>query len=137
MGIDYTDFFETAKTLASSSSEADMRSAISRAYYSVLHGTLAALPPDRQPDSNFRGGSHDAVIASAKGYGNANPPLPGRQAACLIAEKLGRLKYRRKTADYSLTTDVDQETTKRVIQEAKIALDHCAEWIDRRAGAAA
>jgi len=137
MSIKYSEFMEVATRLSASANEADLRSAVSRAYYSVLHGTILALPPDRAPKDDYNGSSHDAVIGAARGYGNANPPLPGRSAAIRIAEKLPRLKAKRRKADYRLDEDIGSPFVNRVMVDASAALDDIAEWTRRQADAAA
>lgn len=135
MSIRFREFFDVAVRLAESSKEADQRSAISRAYYSTLHGTLAALPEDRRSNQDFSGSSHEAVIAAAKGYGNSVPPLPGRGAAIRIADKLSRLKAKRRKADYRLDDDIDLAYTRQALAEAEAALKDCAEWVAHREAA--
>lgn len=137
MSIGYSEFMETAARLSASANEADLRSAVSRAYYSVLHGTVSALPPDRAPKDEYDGSSHAAVIGEARGYGNAIPPLPGRAAAIRVAEKLGRLKAKRKKADYRLNEDIGSPFVNRALADASSALDDITEWTRRQADAAA
>lgn len=132
MSISHEAILEVAERLATSSSEADMRSAISRAYYAVFHGTLDALPPDRRPKADFSGSSHEAVIQEAKGYINARVPLPGRSDAIRVCEKLPRLKAKRKLADYELQVDIDPPSVERVMAEARLALSYCREWKKKR-----
>ncbi len=137
MSIKYSEFLDVAARLSASANEADLRSAVSRAYYSVLHGTISALPPGREPKDDYSGSSHDAVIGEARGYGNANPPLPGRSAAIRVADKLSRLKAKRRKADYRLTEDINSQFVDRVMADATTALDDIAEWTRRRSEAAA
>lgn len=137
MSIKHSEFMEVALRLSASANEADLRSAVSRAYYSVLHGTISALPQGREPKVDYNGSSHDAVIGEAKGYGNANPPLPGRSAAIRVADKLARLKAKRRKADYRLAEDISTPFVERVMADASTALDDITEWNRRRAEAAA
>jgi uncharacterized protein (UPF0332 family) len=44
------NFLQTAQNLSGSDYEADMRSAISRAYYAALHTAFSSLPESRKPD---------------------------------------------------------------------------------------
>ena len=132
MSIDHLEFMKTAEQLSTSMAEADLRTAVSRAYYSVLHGVLAALPLDRRPGSSFNGSNHEAIIAEARGYANAMPPLPGRNAAVRVADKMGRLKRKRRAADYQLDCDIDSNYTKQALAEAKAALLDCTDWVSRQ-----
>ncbi len=118
MSIEPKDILATAKRLhdGGSSSEADLRSAASRAYYAALHASHLALPTDLTPkESDLRAkGSHQAVIDAVDLWAKA--ARTGRMEVQVLVRKLCRLRVIRKKADYDLTKDF-------LIAESLIALE--------------
>jgi hypothetical protein len=97
------DFIDTARHLISeASTEADLRSSVSRAYYGALHCCLDALPQEFVPASRakYKAGSHLAVVTAVRTWGRSM--RGGRENARKVAHSLDRLRRRRMAADYHL-----------------------------------
>ncbi|MDP2878650.1 MAG: hypothetical protein Q8N74_03860 [Sulfuricella sp.] len=102
------DFLQTAKNLSGSQYEADMRSAISRAYYAALHTAFSALPEQRKPDLKARDkSSHSKVIDAYDGWSKTIEPK--RTDKRLIKEMLIDIKSQRTRADYELDTIIKKD----------------------------
>lgn len=65
MSVTPGEMLESAQRRLKGASEIDFRNSVSRAYYSAMHEAQTLLPQER-PESEFRGSSHDALIASLK-----------------------------------------------------------------------
>lgn len=106
MAVTPSDILEIARQLLGTEevapSEASMRSAASRAYYSAFHAANSSLPEELQPDSSLRNGpsSHQIIIDAYVAWGRAH--RPGRTDAIIVSRNLARLKLLRKQADYNI-----------------------------------
>jgi uncharacterized protein (UPF0332 family) len=111
------DFFQTAKNLSSSEYEADMRSAISRAYYAALHTAYSMLPESRKPDLKAHDYStHSKVIGAYDGWSRTLEPK--RSDKRLIKEMLLSIKNQRKCADYELSTEIKKDNVSDSLEQA-------------------
>lgn len=137
MSITPDDIFKTATSLATTtlgniSTEADLRSAASRAYYAALHAADLSIPDALKPSETEKGskGSHqviiDAIVSWSKGA------YQGRSDARDMARNLTKLKRVRKKADYLIDEDfslpeaTDAVTTASgIMQNAQSALRLC------------
>lgn len=101
------DFMTTAQNLSKSQFEADMRSAVSRAFYSALHVAFASLPDTRKPNLKAHDkSSHSKVIDAYDAWSKVLEP--NRTNKRLIKEMLVELKTLRKLADYDLSTKIKE-----------------------------
>lgn len=99
-----SDFLKTAATLVvDEKSEANLRSAASRAYYAVFHESMEAIPDDHAPTGSQlkSSSSHECVIQGLLAWGKSL--TPGREYARLAGRDLARLKKIRHVADYQLS----------------------------------
>ncbi len=102
------DFLQTAQTLSISEYEADMRSAISRAYYAALHTAYSVLPNERKPNlKSHDRSSHNKVIDAYDGWSRVVEPK--RSAKRQIKEMLVGIKRMRTRADYELDTEINKD----------------------------
>ena len=95
-----TDFIGLAIKLSNSSQEAELRTAVSRAYYGAFHsarGLLEECGIDFPPQELFGADIHRKVRFCLANAGNAD--------AALVAGRLGSLRRQRNMADYDLKTD--------------------------------
>ena len=117
------DFLQTANKLSSSEYEADMRSAISRAYYAALHTAYNALPDDRKPDLKAHDSStHNKVIGAYDGW-YRKVLGEKRTDRRLIKELLISIKNHRKKADYELDTAIKNDDVRDSLHQAKTLID--------------
>lgn len=115
------DFLQTAQNLSGSDYEADMRSAISRAYYAALHTAFGALPEQRRPDLKARDkSSHSKVIDAYDGWSKAIEPK--RTDKRLIKEMLIDIKGQRTRADYELDTEIKKDDVSDSLEQAKAVI---------------
>lgn len=106
----FVDFLTLADELAARSDEASWRSAISRAYYAVLHDAYGALPAAQQATISH-GATHretwrlyaGSSVAGCRQIGNAGL----------------RLRDGRVDADYRLGAQVTQAHTLRLVAYAR------------------
>ncbi|MBI3231012.1 MAG: hypothetical protein HYZ45_12805 [Burkholderiales bacterium] len=107
MSIEPRNFLATAKRLAQTNDEADLRSAAKQ-----------ALPPTMQlKDASLNASSsHEAVIDAVERW--SNQIAPGRTEAKKMARKLPNLKRIRVQADYKLQQDFSDIDAKRALAEA-------------------
>lgn len=111
------DFLQTAKNLSGSQYEADMRSAISRAYYAALHTAFSALPEQRRPNLKARDkSSHSKVIDAYDGWSRTIEPK--RTDKRLIKEMLIDIKNQRTRADYELDTEIKKDDVSDSLEQA-------------------
>lgn len=118
------DFIETAmRLLVEPCKEADKRSAISRAYYGALHASRMSLPQEYAPtmEELRSDGSHKAVIQRLSDWGKAL--APGRTDAQQAARKLARLKLARRTADYEIHKDVNNDDVATCVADSQKIVD--------------
>ena len=115
------DFLQTAQNLSGSQYEADMRSAISRAYYAALHTAFSALPEQRRPNLKARDkSSHSKVIDAYDGWSKAIEPK--RTDKRLIKEMLVAIKGQRTRADYELDTVIKKDDVSDSLEQAKAVI---------------
>ncbi len=107
------EFLHTARHLAVGKSEADWRSAISRAYYFVFH-TFAELFRAHGLNLGASGQAHFNLYAGLQNC--------GVKAVASIASRINDLRIRRVTADYKLSVRVDQATASDGVQEAHLII---------------
>lgn len=135
MSIEPKDFLATATKLHSSegNTEADLRSAASRAYYAAIHASQHCLPFDLAPSaSELRAkGSHQAVIDAVDTWAKA--VRTGRMEAQMLARKLRRLRDIRKTADYQLDIDFMISESQFALKDASTVLDEAAHAVRKLA----
>ena len=96
MSITPGEMLESAEVLIKGASEIDYRNSVSRAYYSAMHEAQARLPQER-PESEFRGSSHGALIASLKAF--FRMPTSARQQGASVAANLAAMKGAGTVAD--------------------------------------
>lgn len=117
------DFLQTANKLSCSEYEADMRSAISRAYYAALHTAYKALPDDRKPDLKAHDSStHNKIISAYDGWYKAVLGAK-RTDKRLIKEMLVSIKNHRKKADYELDIVIKKNEVGDSLEQAKKVID--------------
>jgi hypothetical protein len=128
MSVTPKEILETAKRLLNNpTSESDMRSAASRAYYAALHATDRAIPNtfagnDKTADP---GSSHDAIIGKAGRLSKAF--TPGRTEAAQLFAMLPKMKVTRVKADYRLGENVESKTYSHAVSQAEKALSLCCD----------
>lgn len=122
MSILPSEFLRVAHQMAAMGTEADHRTAISRAYYAAYHSIIDTLPAEFAPNVSS-GSSHEAVIQSIAKYSRSM--RPGRTNAALIADSLPRLKRKRKLADYGLGEEVSDQTAKKAVADAEKIIANC------------
>jgi len=112
MSITPQDILTLAKSVdLGAPCEAEVRSAISRAYYSAYHCAQSVFPPDKEFARRARTGVHESYIDQLM---QAVPETTER----LLAVKLKTMKERRVIADYRIGDDVRPFTAARQNQEA-------------------
>lgn len=97
------DFIDTAQRLIDpASTEADLRSSVSRAYYGAFHCCSSALPKEFAPakKAKYKAGSHAAVIVAVHAWGRSTDG--GRSNARQVARSLDQLRRKRVAADYQI-----------------------------------
>lgn len=115
------DFLQTAINLSGSQYEADMRSAISRAYYAALHTAFNALPMQRKPNLKARDkSSHSKVIDAYDVWSKTIEPK--RTDKRLIKEMLIDIKSQRTRADYELDTEIKKADVSDSLEQAKAVI---------------
>lgn len=111
------DFLQTAQKLSGSEHEADMRSAISRAYYAALHTAFNALPEPHMPDLKAHDKFlHCKIIDAYDGWSRSIEPK--RTDKRLIKEMLIVLKEMRRRADYELDTEIREDDVSDSLEQA-------------------
>jgi uncharacterized protein (UPF0332 family) len=101
--------------------EADVRSAVSRAYYAALHGVADVFTGS---GLSHEKSSHEIIIERAESYGRSLNP--GRTEAQQAARKLKMFKRIRKEADYHLELDFPPVETARAIEMSKAIIEFCS-----------
>lgn len=129
MSITPNEMLVSAEVLAEGASEIHYRNSVSRAYYSAMHEAQTLLPQQR-PESEFRGSSHDALIASLKAA--FRMPTSGRQQGASVAGNLAAMKGARKVADYRLAADVSEIDAQICLRRAHDVFAACARIRDLR-----
>lgn len=120
MSFCWEDYLSQAQWLISASTlstltEANFRSAISRAYYAAFCTARKYLSEVEQIDIPTDGSAHSAVRNALKGCREADIRL--------LSNKLNSLRIRRNDADYLDTFSSDlSRTTQAVLQEAELVL---------------
>lgn len=130
MSITPNDFLLLAESLVGkddgTTTEAALRSAASRAYYSAFHAAGSALPADLRPSGEqIRAqSSHQAVIDAFVKWAKAI--RPGRMDAIAISRNLPKLKAARKRADYELSDDFTFDFAERTCRLAATTVEGAA-----------
>lgn len=123
-----TDFFDLARRLAQeSASEAELRCAISRAYYSALHSADIVFPKGANDFRREGESSHTEIINRVYSYSVQKPFLPGRTHAAVIAKHLNRLRRERNSADYNLDIGLGYSAATSVIERVQCVLNNCSD----------
>jgi uncharacterized protein (UPF0332 family) len=121
--MDPSDFLATAEDLLAlpTAREADLRSAVSRAYYAVYHRISKAVIADidlqlRQETGlgNRHRVPHDPLVSKLKNCGDSTVEEIGIGMAALLGERL--------TSDYRLDQTVRAPHAKGVVSDAKVLL---------------
>lgn len=117
------EFLDFAKRIAEGTSEAEMRTCISRAYYAVFllaRETLKKRTLYKEKEigkylqsRNKRGGTHEYVICKFKDMQNSD--------ANHIADLLQDLKAKRVEADYELNTNITKDVVEETLYNADCA----------------
>lgn len=121
--MDASEFLGTARDLLSSAKrEGDLRSCISRAYYSVYHTAFAAIREGvnrglrlRAGISSKKGIGHEELIRCLKNANNVEVQEAG--------DELFNLKAARVRADYNLRRSFDRLQAQEALEDAS---DLCA-----------
>ena len=108
-----------AQELASSTTEAHWRAAVSRAYYAAYHGCKDwhAVLPAPGSVSGPAGGVHQTLI------NQLNNPAPhvknpqDKKLSKILSIRLGLLKHKRHASDYQLSDTVDQVVARNACTE--------------------
>lgn len=117
MAINYSEFLDAAKELASDGREIGCRNSISRAYYSALHAArvLSKLLPQGPGNIN---GSHAQLIDQL-----SECPVGRDRDRAMKMRRVGYLlrqhKLIRNDADYELDLDISPEDAKTSIRYAE------------------
>jgi len=130
MSLTPRQLFDFAAGLDPALSEAHARSAISRAYYALLHRADEVTPAQFKRPAD-KGATHERVIAAVERHGNSL--LPGRGCARKLMRPLHELKNLRVDADYRLELTIKEEQARKCLIQARTALGWCDE-IDRQIG---
>ena len=110
------DFFEQGKRLLSGLSEIDRRSAISRCYYAVYHGAVAAAARPELPEAAKKEtGSHEQLIRRFEGC--------GKKGLSKLARRLRDKKRVRGLADYDLDELVHVSDAEFYFREARLLIE--------------
>lgn len=113
--MDPTDFISLALRLSNSHREADLRTAVSRAYYGAFHLATQLLE-----DCGVSLSSKDIYKVEVHQKVRFCLGESGSEEAALIGKKLGSLRDRRNEADYNLASTSFRHATD-VAVEAQIA----------------
>lgn len=132
MPVSTRDLFQLAQRLQQgATTEADLRAAISRAYYSGLHAVAETFDArDRMGTES----SHAEIIGRAKAYGSTLEP--GRQAAIQIAQHLSKMRRTRNDADYALDLSFTDSDSQGIIERAELILALCQDIRSKRCSTA-
>ena len=128
MSVTPKEILETAKRLLNNpTSESDMRSAASRAYYAALHATDRAIPNTFAGNDKTAapGSSHDAIIGKADRLSKMG--TQGRTEAAQLFAILPKIKKIRKMADYQLDANSESKTYSHAVSQAEKALSLCGD----------
>lgn len=126
------DLFSLATSLAAdeSASEAQLRCAVSRGYYSVLH-SADMLFPKTEKDVRIDGeSSHAEIIGRVVRYSNGINP--GRASASFIAKLLPRLRRSRNQADYHLNGSITRPEVAETLERVRAVLEKCDDVARKR-----
>lgn len=109
MSIQYDDFLKAARKITNdpASLEVDLRTAVSRAYYSAYHACLSEIEVDKVKHKNR--GEHAKLIRTMLESGNQSIISTGLQ--------LQKCKAKRVKADYLLQSDILIGETRQVVDE--------------------
>ncbi len=115
------EFLETSNRLSSSTHEADLRSAISRAYYAAMHTAMDALPQERKNSLRVNiSSSHEQVIGTYDAW--CKGLCQNRSDKRTIRDLLIKLKKNRKHADYTLDEALSSGMVEDTIDGAGIVI---------------
>lgn len=129
MPIIYGDVLAVAKALSKtdSATEADYRSAISRAYYAMYHRALHwedALPA-KGHNIGPAGGVHQQLVNRLANPDTKKCSSDQANASIKVKMRLDVLRQRRKTADYELDKSVSKLECIQQIQQVESLIDYC------------
>ena len=130
MSLTPQQLFDFAAGLDAALSEAHARSAISRAYYALMHRADEIIPAELGRPTD-RGSTHERVIEAVERHGAGR--LPGRSLARQLTRALRELKNQRVDADYQLHENISAENARKCVARARTALSWCDD-IDRQIG---
>jgi len=130
MSLTPRQLFDFAAGLDAALSEAHARSAISRAYYALMHRADEIFPAEFGRPTD-RGSTHERVIEAVERH--AASLLPGRSLARQLTRALRELKNLRVDADYRLHENVSAEHAHKCVSRTRTALGWCDD-IDRQIG---
>ncbi|MBP7645351.1 MAG: hypothetical protein KA751_01190 [Comamonas sp.] len=119
------DLLALAQTLGDveGCSEAQLRCATSRGYYSALHALIETIPPVPGVERYRDEGSHAFIIRCAQRYSQgANP---GRLDAAKIVLAMKRLKDQRCKADYELDLDYELREKDDALKRVNAVFNYC------------
>lgn len=117
MGFKWSDYIKVAEDLRAGSSEAALRTAVSRAYYAAFGEARASA--ERELGEKFMDRSvHEAVI----NHYDQSQDFPRRN----LAASLKHLKTSRVLADYRLDRSVDRRIVNQAIADANRVLSDLA-----------
>jgi hypothetical protein len=137
MTISPHDILALAKDLQTSAkNEAEIRSAVSRAYYAAMLLTRDTIE-DRRSLNNFsdnQDSTHKKIEAIAHTWGVG--PNPGRGAASRIAKLLPSMKRLRVRSDYWLDDTITQRECDDLVAQVDVVMSSCAEITKKIAEAA-
>lgn len=129
MSVTPEDILNTALFLAGNdddefqTSESNLRSAASRAYYAAMHATDISLPDDLALSDEDRHSkdSHKAVVDAVTLWAKAI--RQGRTEAGVVARNLPRLKNTRKKADYRIGENFSNAEAQAALVTAKTTIE--------------
>ncbi len=127
------DLLGLAKRLAelpTDTSDAVMRSVISRAYYASLHIVDASFDAFALIQAANES-SHQKIIERAASYGRSLQP--GRTVAGKIAKFAHKLRVERNKADYELALDIRSSKVSDALASAEQIFSWCEEIKNKRA----
>ncbi len=112
--FDFSDFLDLADQLSAHSDEAAWRSAVSRAYYAILHVAYEALPVPMRLSI-----SHGAIHRQTWQAYSASSVIACRR----VGQTGWRLRTARVDADYRSIVAVTQAQSQRSLADARRALE--------------
>ena len=109
MSVTPEALFEAASTISQGDREEDWRNAASRAYYAAFHKCRALA--DESGWANAKGSAHQALIDAL--LVDPNPTVRS------LGYMLNDCRHRRRSADYDIADDFQQEWSEMVLHQCK------------------